>query len=220
MPLHNLSNFGSDSNKKNKNLNFDAFDEDIIKASSEPYATELHKKFKKIEDMTFEEQVNFAKESILYYLTRAPRTRKQLQDKLNDRGYSEEASVTALNRMEEVGVVNDKEFARLWVNARHFNAKLAPFAIKRELLLKGVSEEIVNEELAKIEEESLITRAREIGKQKIRTVRGDRNSKISKIAAAIARKGYTSAIAFSVAKELVAEEGDKIDDIFLDSGEE
>lgn len=220
MPLHNLSNFDSDGNKKPKKLSQLGLSSAEEQPAEDSKLSEAKKKFKKIENMTFEEQVDFAKESILYYLTRAPRTRKQLQDKLAERGYSEEAIFAALNRMEEVGVINDKEFARLWINARHSNAKLAPFAIKRELLLKGVSEEIVEEELSTIDEDSLFARAREIAKQKVRTVKGDRNAKISKIASAIARKGYSSAIAFSIAKEVVAESGDSIDDIFLDSGEE
>lgn len=178
------------------------------------------KKFKKIEDMSFEEQVEFAKESILNYLTMAPRTRKQLEDKLTDRGYSAQAIEDALNRMEEVGIVNDAEFARLWVSARHGNAKLAPYAIKRELILKGVSEEIVENALSEVSEDSLLKSARAIANSKIKTVKGDRNTKISKIASAIARKGYSSSIAFSIAKEVVSEQGENLDDVFLDSGEE
>lgn len=220
MPLHSLSNFNSDgSSKKKKVSNLgvsapDSIEEGLI--ADEP----AKKKFKKIENMTFEEQVDFAKESILNYLTMAPRTKKQLFDKLVLRGYSLEAIDVALSRMEEVGIINDTEFARLWVSARRGNAKLAPYAIKRELVLKGVDETIIEDALSEITEESLISSAKEIALSKIKIVKGDRNSKISKIASAIARKGYSSAIAFSVAKEVVSENGENLDDMFLDSGEQ
>jgi SOS response regulatory protein OraA/RecX len=220
LPLHSLSNFNSDgSSKKRKVSNLGVSTPDTVEENfleEEP----TKKKFKKIENMTFDEQVDFAKESILNYLTMAPRTKKQLLDKLVLRGYSAEAIATALARMEEVGIVNDSEFAKLWVSARRNNAKLAPYAIKRELTLKGVEEDIIEDALSDITEESLFESARAIALNKIKIVKGDKNAKVSKIASAIARKGYSSSIAFAVAKEVVSEHGENLDDMFLDSGEQ
>ncbi len=221
MALHNLSSYNQDGPKKKSvsKLGVNSHDQNDILDSADTEGKKP-RKFVKIENMSYEEQVEFAKESILNYLTMAPRTRKQLEDKLNDRGYSEEAIRTALDRMEEVGIVNDSEFAKLWVSARHNNAKLAPYAIKRELSLKGVAEDIIEKALEDIDEDSILERAKEIAEIKIRTVKGDRNAKIKKIASAIARKGYPSSVAFSVAKEVIENAGENTDDMFLDSGEE
>jgi regulatory protein len=160
---------------------------------------------KKIIDMTFEEQVDAAKETTLNILSMVPKSRKQLFDRLVEKGYSEEAAEGALARLEEVNIVNDKEFAAQWAHSRHYNSGLAPYAIRRELILKGISEEIVEDALANFEDTQLEATALEIARKKARTVTGDKSSKVRKVASAIARKGYSSSIAFVVAKQAIME---------------
>lgn len=160
---------------------------------------------KKIIDMTFEEQVEAAKETTLNILSMVPKSRKQLFDRLLEKGYSDEAAEGALVRLEEVNIVNDKEFASQWAHSRHYNSGLAPYAIKRELMLKGIAEDIIENTLSGFEDTQLEATALDMARRKARTVTGDKSNKVRKVASAIARKGYSSNIAFSVAKQAIME---------------
>ena len=48
----------------------------------------------------------------------APRTRKQLAEKLADRDVPADVATAVLDRFEEVQLIDDAEFARMWVRSR------------------------------------------------------------------------------------------------------
>src|SRR5699024_7278262 len=86
-----------------------------------------------------------ARTILLDQLTGRARSRKELADKLASREVPEDIATRLLDRFEEVGLVDDAAFARLWVDSRHRGKGLAPRALAAELRRKGVCDEVVKE---------------------------------------------------------------------------
>ncbi|CQD22532.1 recombination regulator RecX [Mycolicibacterium conceptionense] len=63
-----------------------------------------------------------AKNVCLRLLTVRARTRAELTEQLTKRGYEEELSAKVLDRLTEVGLIDDEDFAEQWVRSRHANA--------------------------------------------------------------------------------------------------
>jgi len=119
-----------------------------------------------LEGLLHEDQVRRAKKIAFRYLARA-RTTKQVREKLLEEGFGEDVVGEVVGRLEELGLLDDREFARAWVEER---LRLRPRwrrALKEELLRKGISEEVaeeaLDEELSEVDEarlaEGLLRRA-------------------------------------------------------------
>ena len=79
----------------------------------------------------------------LRYLTRRPRSEKELQDYLKKKKASPEVSLKITQKLKEQRFLNDEEFTRWWVDQRLRFKPRSVFLIKRELLQKGVSKTII-----------------------------------------------------------------------------
>ncbi len=80
-------------------------------------------------------------------IARRPRSEGELRDYLKRKKYTDEEIVKILNTLSIKGYINDKDFARRWVESRRL---LKPISIRRlrlELRQKRVADEIVNEAL-------------------------------------------------------------------------
>ncbi len=216
MPLYRISDAGEPGKQKAVKIN-KKFEQVPSESTVKPEDEQVTRKRKKLADMSAAEQIDAAKETILNILSMVAKSRKQLFDRLLEKGYSAEVANVALDRLAEVGIVDDVAFANLWAASRHSSSGLAPYAIKRELMLKGIDEDIIIGALSAFEDDALEARALEIAINKSRTVRGDRNAKIKKIASAVARKGYNSSVAFKVAKQAVELLGEDVEDVIGDS---
>lgn len=89
-----------------------------------------------------------AKEKALWLISYRSHSKKELKDKLK-RNYDEEAAEKAADRMEELGLINDEEFARQYARKLILTKKMSARAAEYELIRKGIgkalSEEIINE---------------------------------------------------------------------------
>lgn len=175
-----------------------------LEEGTSPKAETFRRK-KKIDKMDDTEQLGAAKDTILNILSMVPKTRKQLFDRLIEKGYRDDIISAAIDRLEEVGVIDDFAFAKMYASSRHSNMGLAPYAIKRELSQKGIPEDMIESVLEDFDDEEIEETALRLARSKAKVVRGSTHEKVKKVALAIARKGYNSAIAFKVAKEALAE---------------
>ncbi|WP_265444523.1 regulatory protein RecX [Flexivirga meconopsidis] len=147
-----------------------------------------------------------ARTIVLRQLTMAPRSRKQLADKLRQRGCTDEVATEVLDRMEEVGLIDDAAYAGMLVRSQQASRGLARRALQQELRRKGVDEEIAREQLDEIDEESERDRARALVDKKLRSMHGlDATVQTRRLAGMLARKGYSSSIAWSVIREAIAD---------------
>lgn len=135
-----------------------------------------------------------------------PRSRRQLADKLADRNVPAEAAAAVLDRFEELQLIDDAEFARMWVRSRFQTKSLARGALQRELADKGIAPELAEEALEQLSPDDELAGARDLVRRKIRPDwdLGERQIKdkhTRRLASMLARKGYPPAVAFRVVSE-------------------
>jgi regulatory protein len=143
-----------------------------------------------------------ARAIVLRRLTASARTRYELDEDLTDRGFSADVIVRVLDRFEEVGLVNDTEFAELWVASRHRTRGAARSVLRRELRNKGVSDELAESALAAISSEDELVRARALIERKLITLRSaNRDHAQRRLVAFLLRRGYQGGVAFVVVSQ-------------------
>ena len=108
---------------------------------------------------TREEQ---ARALCLRLLTARARTRAELAGQLVKRGYPDDVAATVLNRLADVGLIDDAEFAEQWVRSRRANAGKSKRALAAELRTKGVDDDVIAETLDNIEAAEWRVRAEEL----------------------------------------------------------
>lgn len=79
----------------------------------------------------------------LDFLSRRPYGTKELIKKLCEKGHEKEASEKACERLTELGLLNDEEFARILANELLERKNYSIKRIKQELFFKGIDREIV-----------------------------------------------------------------------------
>ncbi len=88
---------------------------------------------------------------MLTALTAAPRSRAQLETKLAAKGAPADVAARVLDRFEEVGLIDDAEFARSLVRTRQASRGLAGRALRQELRRNGVDDEVATAALAELD---------------------------------------------------------------------
>ena len=142
-----------------------------------------------------------ARTILLDQLSGQARTRAELRAKLAARNVPDEIAERLLDRFTEVGLIDDAAFARAWVESRHAGRGLAPRALAHELRRKGVADEIVADALEQVDAESQEQAARTLVRKKLRSVRGvDHATATRRLVGMLARKGYSSGLAFAVVR--------------------
>jgi regulatory protein len=156
-----------------------------------------------------QDPVERARAICLRLLTGTPRTRKQLADALRKRDVPDEAAEEVLGRFEEVGLIDDEAFAGAWVETRHHSRGLARRALARELRMKGVEPDVINEAVGQLDSEQEAQKARALVDGKLRSTRGlERQKRIRRLAGMLARKGYGEGLALRVVRQALEEEGE------------
>lgn len=145
-----------------------------------------------------------ARESVLRRLAAAPRTYAQLRDGLLERGFELHVIAQVLDRYVEVGLINDVEFAEMWVRSRHSIRGNARSVLRRELRDKGVATEDAEAALESITDESERVRAVDLVRRKLAsTTRLEHQARVRRLTSMLARRGYPPAVCFGVVKEVL-----------------
>ncbi len=151
-----------------------------------------------------------ARKILLDALTGQARSRKELSDKLAKKLVPVEIAERLLDRFEEVGLIDDEAFARLWVSHRQPGKGLARRALAQELRRKGVDDEVAREVLDEVDPADEEEAARRLVRKKLRTLtRVDDTVATRRLVGLLARKGYGSSMAFAIVRdELSAARGE------------
>lgn len=144
-----------------------------------------------------------ARNIVLRQLTNSAKSRKQLQDKLAERNIPADVAEAVLDRFEDVNLIDDAEFAHMWVRSRAQNRSLARGALRRELSQKGISVELAEEALEQVTDQDELEGAESLVRRKIRPSMNlseqiERDKYTRRWVAMLARKGYNPGLAFSV----------------------
>ena len=93
-----------------------------------------------------------ARESALKLLERSRRTRSDLERRLRDKGFAAPTITEVVDRLAEVGLVNDAEYARAFLAGRWGRKPAGWSRLQRELRAKGVDDEAITAGRGLIEE--------------------------------------------------------------------
>src|SRR5271170_156172 len=104
----------------------------------------------------------------LRLLTARARTRAELAGQLAKRGYPDDVSTRVLDRLADVGLVDDVDFAEQWVHSRRVNAGKGKRALAAELHTKGVDGDVITSVLGGINPAAERDRAEEWVRKKLR----------------------------------------------------
>jgi regulatory protein len=136
-------------------------------------------------------------------LTGQARTRHELAQALQKKNVPEEVAAVVLDRLEQVGLVDDGAFAHDWVESRQRRRHLSRSALRRELQLKGVDRDQVDAALATVDTDAELAAARELVAKKQGAGRGvDPLVRRRRLAGALARRGFGSGIIATVLGEV------------------
>ena len=151
-----------------------------------------------------EDPVQQAKDICLRLLTVRPRTRAELAQALASKEVEESVVSKVLDRLDEVGLIDDAAFAEVWVRSRHNYQGLSRRALAFELRRKGVDDDSAQEALATVDSDAEEERARELVRKRLRSM-GDAEEAVNvrKLVGMLARKGYGQGLAYRVVKDEV-----------------
>ena len=153
-----------------------------------------------------------ARTILLDQLTGRARSRQELSEKLASKNVPTEIATRLLDRFEEVGLVDDAAFARTWIGQRQSASGggkgLARRALAHELRRKGVDDETARAALDELDPAAEEDAARALVRRKLRSLtRVDDQTATRRLVGMLARKGYSSGLAFSVVREELAQAG-------------
>nr|MDT0666074.1 regulatory protein RecX [Micromonospora sp. DSM 115978] len=140
------------------------------------------------------------------------RSRAELATVLARRGVEPEVAASVLDRLSEVGLIDDKAFAVAVVATGRANRGLARRALAADLRRRGVDEESSAAALAAVAPEDELASARELVSRRLRTVRGQpQQVQVRRLTGMLARKGYPAGLVSRVVAEALADSEDSIE---------
>lgn len=150
---------------------------------------------------------------MLRQLTSSAKSRLQLSRKLAERNIPEDIAEAVLDRFQEVRLIDDAEFADMWVRSRSQSRKLAKGALRRELAEKGIDAETAASAVEQLSDEDEEAAARLLVERKLRpgtdlADRSERDKTTRRLASMLARKGYQPSQAFRIVGEVIASRAD------------
>ncbi|MEZ7238116.1 recombination regulator RecX [Rhodococcus sp. GXMU-t2271] len=157
-----------------------------------------------------------AKDLCLRLLTDRARSRAELAAKLEQKGFAADVAERTLDRLTEVGLVDDAEFAQQWVRSRHLYAGKGKRALALELRRKGIGQFEAAEALEQIDGDDERARAIELVRKKLRTqpplptagdrreIAAERDRVVRRLVGMLARRGYPQGLAFEVVRNELA----------------
>ncbi|MDQ6875348.1 MAG: recombination regulator RecX [Actinomycetota bacterium] len=141
----------------------------------------------------------------LRLLSARARTRAELATALRRREVPDHAAEAVLDRFSEVGLIDDASFAAAWVTSRHAGRGLAGRALAGELRSRGVAAETVAQAVAGLDHDTELATARRLVHRRLPALGSlDRQVQFRRLAAMLARRGYSGELAIQAVREELA----------------
>ncbi|MBT2530574.1 regulatory protein RecX [Arthrobacter sp. ISL-48] len=149
-----------------------------------------------------------ARAIVLRQLTNSAKSRLQLSRKLAERNIPEDVAEAVLDRFQEVRLIDDAEFADMWVRSRSQSRKLAKGSLRRELAEKGIDPETAAAALEQLSDADEEAAARQLVERKLRpgtdlSDGAERDKITRRLVSMLARKGYQPSQAFRIVGEVL-----------------
>lgn len=143
-----------------------------------------------VERITKGDELRRAKEYAVLLLSYRARTVKELHSRLLRKGFSEEITDAAINRLAELKLVDDTKFAQDYAESRIRAAGRSRRLVKAELTKLGVARPQIDEALKEAPDETVAAREL-VAKYAKRYARLDEKTRRQRLYALLARRGFT-----------------------------
>ncbi|MDQ6656816.1 MAG: recombination regulator RecX [Actinomycetota bacterium] len=149
-----------------------------------------------------------ARDIVLRQLAAAPRPRAVLAQKLRSGEIPEDVAALVLDRFQQVGLIDDRAYAELYVTAKHRDRALGRHALRAELRRQGVAEDDFADAVAEVDTGAEARRAAElVGKRVASAMAAGPDAARRRLLGLLARRGYTSSLATAVVESAIASFG-------------
>lgn len=148
-------------------------------------------------------EVDRAYERTLRFLTYRPRSEAEVIQHLASKGVDERTQAEILAKLRRLNLVDDEAFARFWVESRQQSHPLGRMALRSELRLKGVNDDVIEKALRTLDEDDAAYRAACKHARRYRDL-NDRQAQ-QKLGAFLVRRGFPYSVARATVKRLVEE---------------
>ena len=149
----------------------------------------------RLKEVAEAEEAHKALESALRLLELRARSGKEIEQRLRDKGYEDEVIVATITKLAGLGLIDDADFARQWVESRSRARPKGTRMLRSELAQKGVAKSDIEEAVAKVtpEDEAEMARralAPKVGRHLLPTGKLERRAEYQRLAAFLQRRGF------------------------------
>lgn len=146
-----------------------------------------------------------ARDIVLRQLAAAPRPRAVLAKKLRSKEIPDDIADLVLNRFEQVGLIDDRAYAELYVTSKHRDRALGRHALRAELRQQGVAEDDFVDAVAEVDTDAEARRAAELVAQRVASaMAAGPDAARRRLLGLLARRGYPSSLASTVVDAAIA----------------
>ena len=149
-----------------------------------------------------EKELARARNAAYRYLSYRPRSRAEVEAKLQDKEFSETVIQQVLSDLGRLGYINDEKFADQWAQGKVRLRGLGRRRIERELRDKGVDRETVRRALTLVFASDLeMETAKKAAVRKLASLQNfDRDTKRRRLAGFLERRGFSYEIIRAILK--------------------
>lgn len=155
-----------------------------------------------------------ARDICLRLLAASPRPRAKLAEALRQRDIPDEVAERVLDRLTEVGLIDDAAYAENFVRIKHRDRGLGRSALRAELRRQGVDPELSGSAVDQLDQQDERRRAAElVAKRLPGAIGAGPLAARRRLLGQLARRGYPADLAASVVDEAISRHGDMPGDL-------
>jgi len=147
----------------------------------------------KIRELKFSDNTDLGIQKALNYLRYRSRSEQEIRHNLRKHDFLDDAIIHIIQRLRQLNLVNDIDFASSWVDNRSEFKPMGRIALQSELRAKGIHNDIITEVLSDIDEEKLAVKAAIKQAHKFKNL--DWTTFQKKMLGFLARRGFNYSIA-------------------------
>jgi regulatory protein len=152
-----------------------------------------------INNLQFNDKVESAHQRALNYLSYRDRSEKEIRLNLRKAKVEDAVIEEVLERLRGSSLVNDQEFAQNWVDNRSKFKPRGKRALSSELFQKGISQQIIDQTLADLDEKPLALR---FARKKMTQLSGlDKSLFQKKMYGYLSRRGFN----YGISQEIISQ---------------
>jgi len=148
-----------------------------------------------------QDEAERAYERALNFLSYRPRSEAEVRRNLRRKNVEDEVAEVVVERLTRVGLLDDREFARYWIDNRLQFKPRGARALRHELRQKGVPSSIIDDALVGFDEEAAARKAAEARVRRLAHL--DPDDFRRRLSAYLARRGFFYSVIAPIVEDML-----------------